>query len=284
MPCVGVYKVDELKPDYDHTYGFDDFIVDSMSRRTAEANAGYLLPHLRPGYRLLDFGCGTGTISVGLADAVKPGELHGVAMMEPRVRAARELAARGGHDNATFHLAQTLPVPFEDGYFDAVHCHNILMSFPEPVIALKELKRVLKPGGVIGCRELLCEASFSFPDDNDILARSWEIFTDLLELNFKHAQVGKELKWLLLQAGFEDAQMSADYDVYSEPEDIEYICDVFLKWFLSNDTMGVAIENGAATPELRDRVRDYYHNEWRNDPAALLAVAHGTAVARVPFG
>lgn len=273
--------MDELRPDYSHTYGFDDFIVDTMKRHTAEANAGYLLPHLKPGHRLLDFGCGTGTVSVGLADAVKPGEMHGVTMIEPRVRAARELAARGGHDNAAFHLAETLPIPFEDDYFDVAHCHNILMSFPDPLIALSELRRVLKPGGLLGCRELLCEASFSFPDDG-ALARSWEIFTDLLELNFRHAQIGKELKWLLIQSRFEKVQMSADYDVYSEPEDMEYIRDVFLKWFLSDDTMDTAIANGAATPQLRDSVRDYYHNVWMDDPGAMLAVAHGVAIGYKP--
>ena len=274
--------MDELRPDYSHTYGYDDFVVDTMKRRTAEANVGYLFPHLRPGFRLLDFGCGTGTISVGLADAVKPGEMHGVAMIEPRVRAARELAARGGHDNATFHLVETLPIPFEDGYFDVAHCHDILMSFPDTSIALSELMRVLKPGGLIGCREMLCEASFSFPDDGGILARSWEIFTDVLGIYFRQAHMGKELKWLLLQSGFENVQMSADYDVYSEPEDIEFIGDVFLKWFLSDGTMDDAIANGAVTPELRDRVRDYYYNVWLNDPGAMLAVAHGVAIGYKP--
>ncbi len=269
-------------PNYEYTYGFDDFVVAVMGRQTAEDNAGYLLPHLRQGDRILDYACGVGAISVGLADAVRPGEMRGVAMSEPRVEMARRLAAEGGHDNAIFQLFQPGPLPFEDGYFDAVHCHNVLMSFPEPLVALRELRRVLKPGGVIGCREMLCEASFSFPDDDGILARSWEIYTDLLEINFRYAQAGKELKWLLLQSGFDKVNMSANYDIYSEPEAIEFISDVFLRWFLSNDTMTAAIENGAATEELLDRVRDYYYNVWRNDPAAMLAVAHGVALAYKP--
>ena len=271
-------------PNYEYTYGFDDFVVAVMGRQTAEDNAGYLLPHLRQGDRILDYACGVGAISVGLADAVRPGEMRGVAMSEPRVEMARRLAAEGGHDNAIFQLFQPGPLPFEDGYFDAVHCHNVLMSFPEPLVALRELRRVLKPGGVIGCREMLCEASFSFPDDDGVLARSWEIYTDLLEINFRYAQAGKELKWLLLQSGFDKVNMSANYDIYSEPEAIEFISDVFLRWFLSNDTMTAAIENGAATEELLDRVRDYYYNAWRNDPAAMLAVAHGVALAYKPGG
>ena len=275
-------KMDQAHPDYEHTYGFDDFVVDTMRRRTAEANAGYLLPHLKPGHRLLDFGCGTGNISVGLADAVSPGEMHGVAMIGSRVDMARELAARGGHDNAVFHRFQLGPLPFEDDYFDAAHCHNILMSFPDPQVVLRELRRVLKPGGIIGCREMLMEASFSFPDDGT-LARSWQIFTDILELNFRHAQVGKELKWLMIQSGFEDVRMSADFDVYSEPDDIEFIRDVFLRWFFSKDTVEAAIGYGAATEELWDSIQDYYYNVWLKDPAAMIAMAHGVGLARKAY-
>ena len=267
-----------------HALGFDEFSVETYRRLTAEVHASHLMPHLRPGYRVLDFGCGPGTITVGLAEAVRPnGEAHGVAMIESRVEEARERAAAGGHDNATFHfLNNPTRLPFEDNTFDAAHSQNILMSFPEPLMALGEMRRVLKPGGIISCRELLLEASFSYPDAGRILTRSWEMFTDILGMNFRHADVGKELKWLLLRSGFENVEMSANYDVYSEPGDIEFIYDVFLRWFLSDETMNAAIEQGAATGELRDRIRDYYYEEWRDDPAAMAAMAHGAAIAYKP--
>ena len=266
-----------------NTPRFDEFSIETYRRLTAEVHASHLMPHLRPGHCVLDFGCGPGTITVGLAEAVEPnGEAHGVAMIESRVEEARKRAAAGGHDNATFYLATTLPLPFDDNTFDAAHSQNILMSFPEPMIALGELRRVLKPGGVVSCREVLLEASFSFPDADGILARSWEMFTDILGMNFRRANVGKELKWLLLRAGFENVRMSANYDVYSEPEDIEFIYEVFLRWFLSDETMDAAIEQGAATEELRDRIREYYYEEWRDDPAAMACMAHGVAIARKP--
>ena len=49
-----------------------------LERRTAARSAAFLLPHLRPGMRLLDFGCGPGSITVGLAGVVAPGEVVGV--------------------------------------------------------------------------------------------------------------------------------------------------------------------------------------------------------------
>ena len=66
--------VDSATPDY--TMGFSMEMLEALRRYTAEANAKYL----RPGLRMLDFGCDPGAISVELAKSVDPGEMHGVDM------------------------------------------------------------------------------------------------------------------------------------------------------------------------------------------------------------
>ena len=113
---------------------------------TAEASAAYLLPYLRPGLRVLDFGCGPGNISVGLAKAAAPGELHGVDMEESQIELARAVAAAYGRDNTIFHAGDVTNMPFEDDFFDVAHCHNVLMHIPDTGAVLAEVKRVLKPG------------------------------------------------------------------------------------------------------------------------------------------
>ena len=148
----------------DYTMGFSEEMLEALRRFTAEANAAYLLPYLRPGLRVLDFGCGPGTISVGLAKAVAPGELHDVDMEESQVDLARSTAETNGQDNAIFHVADVTEMPFEDGFFDVAHCHNVLMHIPDTAAALAEVKRVLRLGGIIGCREMICESSFTHPD------------------------------------------------------------------------------------------------------------------------
>jgi cyclopropane fatty-acyl-phospholipid synthase-like methyltransferase len=50
-----------------YTHGHHDSVLRSHRWRTAETSAGYLLPYLRPGMRLLDVGCGPGTITIDLA-------------------------------------------------------------------------------------------------------------------------------------------------------------------------------------------------------------------------
>ncbi len=55
-----------------YTHGYADSVLRSHRTRTAANSAAYLLPHLRPGTRLLDVGSGAGTITVELADRVAP--------------------------------------------------------------------------------------------------------------------------------------------------------------------------------------------------------------------
>ena len=143
-----------------YTMGYSEEFLQLLHRRNAESNAAYLLPHLKPGLRVLDFGCGPGTISVGLARAVDPGELHGIDFEESQIDLARAAAEAGGHGNATFHVGDVTDLPFEDDYFDAAHCHAVLMHVPDTAATLSEVKRVLKPGGIVASREMFVSSSF----------------------------------------------------------------------------------------------------------------------------
>jgi len=76
---------------YTGPYGGPTYRV--QARRTAERAAPFLLPHLRPGMRLLDCGVGPGTITFGLAQAVAPGEVVGIDLEATEVEQARALAS-----------------------------------------------------------------------------------------------------------------------------------------------------------------------------------------------
>ncbi len=132
--------------------GYDEVMRQFLERRTDESNASHLLPHLEPGMRLLDFGCGPGTISVGLARAVEPGEFHGIDMEESQIEIARAAAASGAHDNATFHVGDASAMPFEDEFFDLVIQFTMFTSILDNSMKrniAQEMLRVLKPMGMI---------------------------------------------------------------------------------------------------------------------------------------
>ena len=264
----------------DYTMGFSEEMLESLRRYNVEASAKHLLPYLRPGLRVLDFGCGPGTISVGLAKAVDPGELHGVDMEESQVELARSVVAVYGQDNAEYHVGDVANMHFEDGYFDVAHCHNVLMHVPDTQAVLGEVKRVLKPGGIISCREMICESSFTHPDFG-VIRNAWEMFADLIEADDGHPQIGKALKDHVLKAGFANPRITATTDVYGTPKDVAFIHAFANQWFLSPEITEAAIKYGAATQELCDEIRVAY-DKWKDAPGAICGVAFGEVVAGKP--
>ena len=260
--------------------GFTEEFLKSLRRYTAAANAAHVLPYLRPGLRVLDFGCGPGTISVGLATAVDPGELHGVDMAESQIELARSVAELRDQKNAIFHVGDVTNLEFEDGFFDVAHCHNTLMHVPDTSAVLAEVMRVLKPGGIIACREMICQSCFTHPDFG-VIRKAWDMFEDLLIADDAHPQMGKDLKTRLQAAGFDSIKAGAAFDVYSSPADVAFIYDIAQNWFLAPEITEAAIKYGAATEALCRHISDAYLR-WRDHPGATCGVAYGEALARKP--
>src|SRR5262249_8436557 len=102
-----------------YTPGYGAPVLSFMSQRTAETHGAFFLEQLRPGWRLLDAGCGPGTITMGLARAVQPGLVVGIDIEESQLASARERAEREGL-NVEFRRASVYELPFQDGSFDAV--------------------------------------------------------------------------------------------------------------------------------------------------------------------
>ena len=104
------------------------------------------MPHLRPGMRLLDCGCGPGSITVGLAEAVAPGEVIGLDLQPSQIERARLLAAERAISNVRFEVGDVSRLPFPDASFDAAFAHTLLLHLRDRVGALREIRRVLEAG------------------------------------------------------------------------------------------------------------------------------------------
>ncbi|MDA8123904.1 MAG: methyltransferase domain-containing protein [Deltaproteobacteria bacterium] len=133
-----------------YVHGYNAEHREFLSVRTAARQADFFLPYLKEGMRLLDCGCGQGAITTGLAAAILPGEAVGIDMGESQIAAAREWAAAKGQQNVRFEVGNLYEIPFPDASFDAVFANTVLEHVDDPGRAMREMRRVLKPGGVVG--------------------------------------------------------------------------------------------------------------------------------------
>ena len=148
-----------------YTHGHHESVLRSHRWRTAENSAAYLLPHLRPGQSLLDVGCGPGTITADLAARwSRPGGSPALEATADGARAWPAPRSRGrGLDNVDFVVGDVHALDFPDDTFDVVHAHQVLQHVADPVAALREMRRVCRPGGVVAVRDSDYAAFTWFP-------------------------------------------------------------------------------------------------------------------------
>jgi ubiquinone/menaquinone biosynthesis C-methylase UbiE len=198
----------------EYTPGYSAPMVQFMAQRTAETHASFFLPYLKPGWCVLDAGCGPGTITLGLAQRVNPGHVVGIDAEDSQFEQARSAAQREGL-NVEFGKSSVYQLPFEDRQFDAVFSHAVLEHLSDPAAAIAEFRRVLKPGGVIGLRAgdlggLLIDA------DSDGPAHAFASYLSQQRQGDKDPNVGRKLARLMRQAGFSVEKMTASYEVISD--------------------------------------------------------------------
>lgn len=208
-PAVGHAPLEQYSP------GYEDSVVESFAQRSAAAEAAFFIPSLTRRMRLLDCGSGPGTITLGLARVVDAGEVVGLDIDSDQVDRATELAAQKGVENVSFQTGSVYSLPFESESFDAVFAHAVLQHLKEPVLALREMRRVLRPGGVVGVRDddvgtlVVAPPSIEMSEVLDLLQR-------VTRVSGGNPNVGRRYKELLKAAGFVDVAMSATAQAHGE--------------------------------------------------------------------
>ncbi len=209
-----------------YTPGYSSNATNFMANRSVDTHAAFFTPYILPGMKLLDCGCGPGTITLGLArmleklsgvesrsEGLAPGTVIGIDREASQIRIAAENALTQAVSNANFLEANIYALPFSDDSFDAVFSHALFEHLQEPVKALRELWRVLKPGGIVGLRSPDWGGFLIAPTTPE-LDKALSYCKWLQQQNSGNPYVGRELRALLRQAGFTNIKASASCEYY----------------------------------------------------------------------
>ncbi len=199
-------------PEDTYTHGHHESVVRSHSARTAANSAPHLLPLLAPGQRLLDVGCGPGTISMDLAEIVAPGEVVATDLAAPVIVTAQanlERARSDGRslDNLRFETGDVYAIDAADDSFDVVHAHQVLQHVSDPVAALAEMRRVCRPGGIVAVADADYGAMFWAPE-SPALEKWQSVYRAVARKNDAEPDAARHLLAWALEAGFTREQVS----------------------------------------------------------------------------
>jgi SAM-dependent methyltransferase len=255
-----------------YTHGHHESVLRSHTWRTAENSAGYLLPHLRPGLSLLDVGCGPGTITVDLARIVLPGQVIGLDASDEVVAQARALGAESEATNVRFEVGDLFTLEYDDASFDVVHAHQVLQHLVDPVAALVELRRVLRPGGVLAARDSDYGAFVWAPPD-PALDRWIELYLAVTARNGHNARIGPSLLGLAHAAGFSDVTVSSTSWTFADPASRQWWGDLWSDRIQYSRFAEQAVSYGLSDLEELQKIARAFVN-WAGSPDGVFVVPH----------
>ncbi|KAI3324963.1 ubiE/COQ5 methyltransferase [Xylariaceae sp. AK1471] len=263
-----------------YTHGHHSSVVKSHARRTAQNSVAFLLPHIKPHHRILDVGCGPGSITVDIAQLVPQGSVIGIDAVEDVLSQARALAhERGVEGNLTFQQHDANELPFADNEFDIVFCHQVVQHVSDPIAILKEMKRVTRKGGIVAAREADYR-SFAWYPELPGLEKWIDVYQAVAKANGAEPNAGRYLKAWAKQAGFEDVTFSWDMWNYQDEEAVVW-AKSWTERALHSSFATTSLNKGVATEDDLHLISKTWR-EWGDVEGAFIVIPNGEILCRVP--
>lgn len=219
-------ETQQKKADYIYGMKPHESVTRGHEMRTAQNSCQFMLPLLRekaeknPRLKLLDVGCGPGSITVSLAQLMPQGQVTALDLSEAVLEKAKGRAKQMNATNLDFVVGNVYELPFEDGTFDIVHIQQTICHTTEPVKAIRELVRVTKKGGAVCIRDSDLHTMTWWPASQG-LTEWFDVLIKVCGVTGANAKSARQLKALTAQAGVprENLICSVNGWCYSTPEE-----------------------------------------------------------------
>jgi SAM-dependent methyltransferase len=259
-----------------YTHGHHESVLRSHRWRTAANSAAYLLPYLSAGQTVLDVGCGPGTITADLASIVAPARVTALEVTDAALDLARTEIKRRGLDTVDFAVGDVHGLDLPDDGFDVVHAHQVLQHVGDPVAALREMRRVARPGGIVAVRDSDYAAFTWFPRVPEL--DEWlDLYEGVARRNGGEPDAGRRLLSWAHAAGFTDMTATSSTWCFATPEDRAWWGGMWAERILVSDMAQTAITTGAATSDDLRRISAAW-KRWAAHPDGWLSILHGELI------
>lgn len=248
-----------------YSHGHHASVVSVHARRTAQNSAQFLLPHIQPHFRILDLGCGPGTITADLAALVPQGSVVGVDAVESILDRARSLADSRGLKNLTYEAGDGNNLRFKDGEFDIVFCHQLVQHVNDPVGVLKEMRRVCRNnGGIVAAREA-DYLSFSWRPRPKEFDRWMDIYQKVAFANGGQPNAGRVLPQWTREAGMSKDNVKISWGSWCfTGKDASDWATSWQGRVVASDFAKGAVKHEIATQEELQEISEVWR-KWAND-------------------
>ena len=227
---------------------------------------------------MLDVGCGPGTISVDIARLVRPGLVTGIDLSEDVIAIARRNAEGMVDGNLSFHVGDVYDLHFDDASFDIVYAHQVLQHLSDPIRALREMHRVLAPGGLVAVRDA-DYSKFTWSPQDARLDRWMALYHDITKNNGAEADAGRYLVDWIREAGFVESMPSVSTWLFRSDEERQWWGGLWADRVLKSEFASQGLEFELTTTAELNEIRLAFL-EWADNPEADFAVVHDEVLAR----
>ena len=251
----------------------------ALARRTLSSHGAFLIEHLEPGMRVLDIGCGPGSITRDIAARVAPGGVTGIDTDEGRLEIARQGAAEASLEHLTFELGDANALVFDDASFDVVFMHAVLQHVADPLAILKECRRVLRPDGIVGVGDTDLSAVVVYPT-NPTLDAYFDYLVRLRAHEGGSPNVGRQLRAMLHDAGFEASLVSLDASTDGDAQSVPRSAEAFASPLEATPLVAYVEAHGIASREDLKRMAQAWR-DWGAQPGAIWTRMWFHAIGRL---